>query len=278
MMASPRSSETFARIARLPDAQIDLAEAALVVAAEDAPPVDAATYLGRIRELAEAAGARVASAVSERSRIEALNQFFFVDQGFGGNRDDYYDPRNSYLNQVLDRRTGIPISLAIAYMSVARRLELDVRGVGFPGHFLVKHVGDRETVVDPFFGCILGLDDCRERLVEMGGPREIFQPEIHLRAATHREILVRLLSNLKHIWLRREEFERALRSCERILQLIPDASNELRDRGILYERLGCHAAALADFERFLALEPDAASAGEVRNRVIALRGMDRTLH
>lgn len=277
-MATASSIDSFARLVALPDGQIDLVEAALWVAEGDGSSLDVQAELDRIEALAAAAAASVGSASSDRGRIEALNRFLFVEQGFSGNRDDYYDPANSYLNRVLDRRRGIPISLSIVYIALARRLGLDVRGVGFPGHFLVKHLGERETVVDPFFGCVLEEADCRERLVEMVGPSAVFQPGVHLRSASNREILVRLLSNLKHIWLRRRGYVNALASCDRILLLIPDSPSELRDRGLVYEQLGCHAPALADYERILEIAPDARCASDVRSRIAALRAKQPTLH
>jgi regulator of sirC expression with transglutaminase-like and TPR domain len=272
------SRESFARIARLPDRQIDLAEAAFWVADGDGEGVDVPAYLMRVEALAREAASGVEGAGSERDRIGSLNRFLFVDQGFAGNREDYYDPANSYLNCVLDRRVGIPISLSILYIAVARRLGMDVHGVGFPGHFLVKHVGECETVIDPFFGCILDEASCRDRLVEVVGPSAVFQPDVHLRAASHREILVRLLSNLKSIWLRRRAFTKALAICDRILLLIPESPPELRDRGRVYEQLGCQALALADYERLLEIAPEALFARDVRSRIVGLRATEPTLH
>jgi len=275
-VASPR--ERFRESIQGSDGKIDLAEAALWIAAEDSQPIDVADYMLRLDSIAAEVEPGVRLACSDRARVEVLNRSLFVDQHFSGNRDDYYDPRNSWLNDVLDRKLGIPISLAIVYIAVAQRLGLDVCGISFPGHFLLKHVGAAETVVDPFVGRILDREDCRELLAAVGASDAEFRPALQLRAATNREILVRLLSNLKYIWLRRSDFERALACCDRILLLAPDAPEFLRDRGLVHEHLECHGAAIADFERCLRLAPSDDLAPAVRARVAALRTGDRRLH
>jgi regulator of sirC expression with transglutaminase-like and TPR domain len=167
---SPR--ERFARIAAAPDRDIDLDEAALWIAAEEYPTLDVRAYLARLDALASGASSRLAPVRSAAERAARLNHILFVEAGFAGNRTDYYDPRNSYLSDVLDRKTGIPITLAVVYMEVARRLGLDVRGISFPGHFLVKWVDDaeeREVVVDPFAGATLRPEDCHARLAQASG-------------------------------------------------------------------------------------------------------------
>jgi regulator of sirC expression with transglutaminase-like and TPR domain len=274
--ANPR--ERFREICGNQAAQIDLAEAALWIAAEDSPPVSVTDCLARLDSIAEIAAAEIRFASTDRARAEALNRSIFVEQRFSGNRDDFYDPRNSWLHEVIDRKLGIPISLAIVYIATASRLGMDVRGISFPGHFLVKHVGGLEIVVDPFSGRILDHAACAERLTASAGSQAVFRPAHHLRAASEREILVRLLSNLEHIWLNRGDPERALACCDRILLLTPDAPDALRNRGLVYERLELHAAALADFERSLLLAPSDPLAATVRARVMNLRTGARRLH
>jgi regulator of sirC expression with transglutaminase-like and TPR domain len=274
----PTSIESFARLVGLPDERIDLVEAALWIADGDGAGIDVPAYVAKVDALAREAAGAVRAASSPRARIDTLNHFLFLEQGFTGNRDDYYDPANSHLDCVLDNRLGIPISLSIVYIAVASRLGMAVRGVGFPGHFLVKHLGERETIIDPFFGCILDEADCRERLAEMVGPTAVLRPDVHLRSASNREILVRLLSNLKHIWLRRRAFVNALASCDRILVLVPDSPSELRDRAVVYEQLGCQSAALADYQRIVEIAPDASCSPEVRQRIAALGACEPTLH
>jgi regulator of sirC expression with transglutaminase-like and TPR domain len=188
------------------------------------------------------------------------------------------DPRNSFLNEVLERRTGIPITLGLVYMEVARRAGVVVDGVGFPGHSLVKHGDGREIIVDAFAGSVLTREQCQILLCSVLEAGARLRPEQHLRKATHREILVRLLSNLKTLYVRSADFGRALACCERILLVAPGAALELRDRGLVFEQLECFAAAAADLERFLELAPDDESTPGVRQRLEALRPRARRLH
>ena len=270
--------ERFAELARLPDAKIDLALAALWIAAEEYPSLDVRAYLARLDALAAAAAPRLGEAAPEAERAERLLRFLYQEQGFTGNEKSYDDPRNSYLNEVLDRRTGIPITLALVLLEVARRLELPLRGVSFPGHFLVKLDGPALRVLDPFRGRVLEVSECRARLHAALGPDARFDPERHLRAATPREILVRMLTNLKQLYLRARDFGRTLACCERILLLIPDSPTELRDRGLLFEKLECFAAAAQDLERFLKQVPDDETAPAIRDRLRALRSRPQRLH
>ncbi len=270
--------EEFAGIARLPDAKIDLALAALWIAAEEYPAIDPGDHLARLDALAAAAGPRLEDALDDVERAERLLHFLHHEQGFVGNETSYDDPRNSFLNEVLERRTGIPITLSLVLLEVARRLDLPLRGVSFPGHFLVKLEGPPLRVLDPFHGCVLETADCRARLHAALGIDAVFRPEVHLRAAGPREILVRMLTNLKHLYLRARDFGRTLSCSERILLLVPDAPLELRDRGLVYERLECFAAAARDLERFLQAAPDDESAPAIRERLRALRAGPQRLH
>ena len=238
-----------------PEASINLAEAALLIAKEEYGGLDIDAYLGVLDELARSAANHVGGLKKPSEQIDAFNRFFFIQQGFRGNRDNYYDPANSYLNHVLDRRTGIPITLAVAYTEIGQRLGIPVFGVGFPGHFLVKHVGAvDEILVDPFFGTRLSQEQCEERLRTMYGPSARLEPSL-LRPAAPKEILLRILRNLKSVYTQREDWIRTLACLERILLLIPDDPTELRDRGLTYHRLECFGPALADLERYLEVAP-----------------------
>jgi regulator of sirC expression with transglutaminase-like and TPR domain len=267
----------FGRIAALPDARIDLAEAALWIAAEEYPGLDVASYLARLADLASAAGERIRGASSLRERVLRLNDFVFRESGFAGNRDDYYDARNSFLNDVLERRKGIPITLAIVVLWIAERLGLPARGVGFPGHFLVRFDGEEEVLVDPFAGAVVTRAECEARLRTAAGAEVPFDPQL-LDPTPARQILARVLRNLKQIWLANEDWPRALACAERILMLAPDAPLELRDRGLLFARLECFAAAEADLKRFLALAPEDAGADAVRAQLVALARSAPRLH
>jgi regulator of sirC expression with transglutaminase-like and TPR domain len=267
----------FGRIAELEDSRIDLAEAALWIAAEEYPELDVARQLAKLDELAVAAGSRMTRARSALERVERLNEFLYREAGFTGNREDYYDARNSFLNDVLERRTGIPITLAIVWMGVAERLGLPARGVGFPGHFLVRAGGAEEILVDPFAGSVLTRADCEARLRAAAGADVPLEPSL-LEPTPPRQIVARVLRNLKQIWLAREDWQRALDCTERILLLNPDAPLELRDRGLIFARLECFAAAEADLRRFLALAPEDSGAEAVRAHLVELARSAPRLH
>jgi regulator of sirC expression with transglutaminase-like and TPR domain len=196
--------------------------------------------------------------------------------------DDYFDPRNSFLNEVLDRRLGIPISLSVLYMEVGRRVGLDLQGVSFPGHFLVKlavHAG--EIVIDPFMGgASLSKDDLEYRLSGIYKNRSRPGPELSevLTAASSKEILVRMLRNLKGIYVKAGDFERALNMVQHTLQLRPHDARETRDRGYIYQRLECFRAANADFQRYLELAPDADDVEEIRGRYVDTYHAGARLH
>jgi len=276
-MPSGSARERFIELVRASDHDFNLAEAALLIAAEAYPGLDIDRYVRALDDLAAAAEPALRGAGSEAERVQRLVRFLTRDAQFHGNDDDYYDRRNSFLNEVLDRRTGIPITLAIVYMEVARRLGLPIVGVSFPGHFLIKYSGSPELVVDPFFGQFLSQTQCEQRLRAVLGPSARLEPA-HLEAASPREIVVRMLRNLKQVYERARELEGALGCSERILLVEPELVQELRDRGLLYEQLECYAAARADLERFLTLAPDDPSADAVRQHLIELGRQGATLH
>jgi regulator of sirC expression with transglutaminase-like and TPR domain len=277
VLESPARVE-FRRIAALPEARVDLAEAALWIAAEEYPGLDVSAELAKLAELAATAAARVTGARDLEEKVARLNEFLYREQGFSGNRADYYDARNSFLNDVLARRTGIPITLAIVYLWIAERLGLPARGVGFPGHFLVR-IDDAvsELLIDPFAGARITRSDCQARLAAAAG-EDVPLDERLLEPTPARQILARVLRNLKQIWLSAEDWQRALAASERILLLSPDAPLELRDRGLLFARLECYAAAEADLRRFLALAPEDAAAEAVRAQLVELARTSPRLH
>ena len=256
------------------DDEIDLAEGALLIAKGVNADLDVAHYLSRIDALAGELARRFTDSASQTDRILALNQFLFEEQGFAPSIENYYDPRNSFLNEVLERRVGIPISLSILYIEVGRRAGLPLRGVSFPGHFLVKcQVNDGMVVLDPYCrGVSLSLHDLQQRLRQVRGG-EVSRAIVAgmLVAANKKEILARMLRNLKAIYLEREDYNTALSAMEWIITLTPADALEVRDRGLLYAKLECARAALDDLQRYLELAPDAEDVPEVRSRVIELR-------
>ena len=277
MSDAQRARAQFAAVVSVPDDTIDLAEAALLIAAEAYPDLDVSRYVGMLDGLAAEAAPSMRGCADDAERVRRLVEYLAVERRFRGNENDYYDQRNSFLNDVLERRTGIPITLALVYVEVARRLDVAVVGVGFPGHFLAKHPGPTEVIIDPFRGQIVTEQECAQRLSAMYGRTVPLEPE-HLRAATAREILVRMLRNLKQIYLHTRDLAAALGCSERILVVQPDLAPELRDRGLLYAQLEWYPAARADLERFLVLAPDDPTVPVVRERLIELGSKGVTLH
>jgi regulator of sirC expression with transglutaminase-like and TPR domain len=261
-------------IAAAPDEGIDLAEAALVIASREYPHLDISRYRARIDEMGATLRGRLPEDMSRAQRILALNRYLFDELGFTGNSAEYYDARNSYLNEVLDRRLGIPITLSVIYLEIGRRVGLTLHGVGFPGHFLVKcPVRDGAIVLDPYSkGSSLSLDDLSARLKSLhnGVDPDPDQIRAMLAIASNKEILARILRNLKGVYLKHREFARAVAAMDRLVTLAPEAADEYRDRGRVYLELECFRAALADFRSYLALKPDADDAGIVQQKAAEL--------
>jgi regulator of sirC expression with transglutaminase-like and TPR domain len=267
--ASARSR--FAEILALPDEQINLAEAALLIATEEYPRLNVAAYLDKLDRIADIARDRIALAVDVSDYISAMNATLFEDYGFQGNRDNFYDPRNSFLNEVIDRRIGIPITLSVLYIEVARRIGFAVEGVGMPGHFIVRHRAAVETLyIDPFNGGrVLGEMGCAELVAEMSGGRRLLEPQ-HLLPVTKKQILMRMLTNLLGIYARNDH-RRALTIIERILVIQPNSAAHVRDHGLLLALVGQTSQALAALERYLKMEPAAADADLVREQIKTIK-------
>ncbi len=276
------------------DLHIDLAHACLMIAEDAYPELDAERYLGDIERMALRLRAKIDKAASTarsaarlaadspEERVMALNQFLFEDLGYRGNLEAYYDPRNSYLNEVMDRRMGIPITLAVLYIALGRRIGLPLEGVSFPGHFLVRlRLRGGMLVLDPFDGgAPLGADDLRERLRRVvpkglaeGVPVHELPLDQFLEPATPRQIVARVLRNLKAIYRETDKPDRLLEVLNRMLVVAPGSSSELRDRGVLYQRLECYRAALADLSGYLEREPEAADFEEVRARMMEVSAL-----
>ena len=257
-----------------PDDEIDLAEGALLIAKKAYPDLDIGDYLSRIDRLAHAVSERLPAAASETDRILALNRYLFEELGFGPNVEDYYDQRNSFLNDVLERRVGIPISLSVLYIEVGRRVGLPLQGVSFPGHFLVKCKLEQGVVIlDPYgSGTSLSLQDLQQRLrATRGGEVSRAIVAAMLVAADKKQILARMLRNLKAIYVEQGDHNRALSVMDWIVSVVPGDATEVRDRGLLYLQLEGFRAALRDLERYLALAPSADDAQQIRGHVVVLR-------
>jgi regulator of sirC expression with transglutaminase-like and TPR domain len=261
------------------EAKIDLGRAALTMAAADYPDLDIDGYLARIDQLAADAQARLGSEADVYRTIAVLNNVLFREHGFRGNRENYFDPRNSFLNEVLDRRTGIPISLSVLYMEVAQKIALPLQGVGFPGHFLVKYTGvNEEIVIDPFNqGEIQSRKNLQTMLNRLYGGKVNFDPDF-LAAVTNKQILRRMLNNLELIYLRQNELTKGLSIVERLLVLDPGSAEDIRDRGIIYLRLECFKQALEDLQRYLSLAPQAEDAAAIHEQITALTRQVAQIH
>ncbi len=260
------------RLARRPDEDFNLLEAALVVAKIEYPTLDVGRYMARLDAWAESINSHLPEDCTSEERLRALNHFMFVEQGFCGNTRDYYDPRNSYLNEVLDRRLGIPITLSVIYIELGRRIGLNLEGVSFPGHFLVKLTVDGGAVVLDPYNAGASLDE--EDLTRLLG--QVVQNEYHdisalLVSATNHDILMRLLRNLKSIYQRGEAYEKALHIANIVLGLEPTASEEYRDRGLILLELDCTQAAIKDLNHYVVAEPDADDAEDIRAFIAELQ-------
>ena len=237
----------------------ELGPAALTIARIEYPALDIQRYLDRLDEMGARASRRLDGAtLSSSDTIATLNEYLYEEEGFGGNRDQYDDPRNSFLNEVLDRRTGIPITLAVVYLEVARRAGLSITGVNFPGHFLLRApaglAGD-DLIIDPFHGgALLSEFDCRQLLRHHVGDEAAFDRSL-LAPATRHDIVVRMLVNLKRLYVRMRSFPQARFVSTLLLTADPSAVHELRDRGLLAYHLEDFSSALRDLEEYLRLSP-----------------------
>jgi len=262
------------------DNRIDLVRAALTIARTEYPNLDVDAYCGQIEDLARRAKRQVPELGDPAKSIAALNRVLFEEEGFRGNAEDYYDPRNSFLNDVLDRKLGIPITLAVVYMEVARRVGFPLVGVGMPGHFLLKHydVEGREIVIDPFNrGSILTAKDCQRALDQIYDGKMPLQPEF-LMAVSRRQVLVRMLNNLKSIYLSSRNFRKALPIVDLILAIYPRSPEDVKQRAMLRWSLGQTRGALADLDDYLKMSPDASDADEIRQTAATLRRMMATMN
>jgi regulator of sirC expression with transglutaminase-like and TPR domain len=266
-------------LAEKKEERIELARACLLIAQDAYPGLDVERYMAQLETMALKLRARLKDAGGAEPRILALNEYLFQELGYWGNTDDYYDPRNSYLNEVIDRKTGIPITLAVVYMEIGRRIGLPLEGVSFPGHFLVRlRLRSGVLVLDPFAGgAPQSADELRQRLARVipeGTAGELSVAELpleqFLEPASNRQILARVLRNLKGIYREADKPERMLEVLNRVLVVSPGASGELRERGYLYRRLECWRPALQDLTAYLEREPAAADLEEIRAVLVEL--------
>jgi regulator of sirC expression with transglutaminase-like and TPR domain len=263
------------------DASLSLTEAAVAIAQDDFPNLDAQAVMAEMDAMAVRLKQRFPADAVPVQRLRFLNRFFFQELGFAGNLNHFHDPNNSYVHAVLESRRGIPITLAVIYIELATQIGLVARGVSFPGYFLVKlrmqagqHQG--EVVIDPFTGQSLSRDELDERLAPYRRNRGLIGDfemplSLFLQAASARETLARMLRNLKEIHRTAGDLTRQLRVLHRLVVLLPKAWDERRDRGLLEAELGLEAEAAVDLEGYLAHAPDAPDRALVSDRLAALR-------
>jgi regulator of sirC expression with transglutaminase-like and TPR domain len=274
IIESLRARQSFSEIAALDESALSLDHAALTMALEEYPNLDVQSYLRRMDTLAARAEVLIGVDRSAINMIEGINEVLFVQEGLRGNGEDYYDPRNSYLNEVLDRKLGIPITLSVIYMEVAKRINFPIQGIGFPGHFLIKHVSrERDIIIDTFeLGRILTANDCQELL------DSIHKGAVEMNAALlqpmdKRMILTRMLYNLKGIYTQKEQYFKALAIIDRILMLNPGTPSELRDRGFVYMQTSLFAKALSDLECYLSEAAAPEDSAYIQSHIKMLRSI-----
>lgn len=266
-------------LARLDDASLPLLDTALLIAHDEYPDLDPGLYDAQVRAHAAGMRAEIDAIGHPAAKMQAINRHLFGELGYAGDHDQYYDPRNSYLNEVFERRRGNPISLAVVQMEVARRLGVPLDGVSFPGHFLVRlPVDDGVLVMDPFNrGRPLDVDELRQRArPHLGGDApddEVLSQILH--PASHRAILVRVLRNLHGVYGDAGDWERATRCADRVLKLSPNDPDALRDRGLGYLHIGHASGARADLAQYLQCNPQARDAEQVRMQLVELGGSGR---
>ena len=259
------------------DTHFPLLEAAISLAQDEYPDLDVQQTLSDVDQLQARLKRRIPADATALQKLRLLSQFFFRDLGFGGNVNDYYDPDNSYLNSILQTRRGIPISLAVLWLELANGLGLNARGVAFPGHFMVKvNLPKGQVVIDPFSGHSLSREELAERLEPFKKQRGLDESMdaplgLYLQSAPSRDIISRMLRNLKEIHKTQEDWQRLIAVSNRLIVLHPDAWGEYRDRGLALAVQGQVALAVPDLELYLAHAHNALDLDVVAQRVARLR-------
>jgi len=270
MDLDPSLADFSAAVSR-PDRDIHLARAALLIAAAEQPGLDVDGYVHRVEALADAAEP-VRRATDALARLHRLREFLFEELGFAGDRTDYFDPRNSHLNEVLDRRLGIPITLSLVLIETGRRLGLEMEGIGLPGHFITAaRIAGEQVLLDPFNrGALLTAETCAQVVKRALGRPVRLTPE-HFVPVDNRHFLTRMLANLKGIYWRQEAWDKVVRVIDRMLALNPAASGERRDRGAAWSNMGRLERGVADWERYLTEFPNAEDHEQVRSQLRRVR-------
>ncbi len=267
----------FRDVIELPDEEIDLGRAALLLATIETPDLDVDAWLARLDELGAAARDRTAGTDGDYQRLEALTRYLYGELGFKGNAEDYYDPGNSCLDRVIERRLGIPISLAVLLIEVGARAGVPLLGVGLPGHFLVRHARHAELVLNPFDrGRILTRVECAEILERVFSSETPFAQEM-LRPVGPRQILIRMHNNLRAVYLERRDLKKAARAIDRLARLEPGVPRHRYDRGVLRLHAG-DSRGIEDLEHYLAEEKEAPDREEIEATLKKARRKFEAVH
>ncbi len=262
-----------AQLLSVSDKKINLAEAALMVARLEYPQLDIPAYLSKIQNLADEISHRLPLSASVGDTLNQLNQVLFIEKGFGGNHDDYYDPRNSFLNDVMDRKLGIPISLSILYMQLGEALGLPLAGVSFPGHFLVKlDLDDGAIILDPYYGGIsLSEEDLYERLQDFYGEKvKRGDTFALLESSSKQDIVTRIMRNLRNLYMHDGDWEKALLMADMMVEFDEDKADSIKSRAAIYDKLEHDMAALKDYKAYLKLKPNTVDNMKIRERIVQL--------
>ena len=260
-------------IAQYPEEEIGLDCAALVLAATEYPELDIAQETAALDSLAAGAARRLGNLRDPISCLNTLSEYLFDELGFRGNGDEYYDPRNSYLNEVLVRRLGIPITLSLVYIEAGRRLGMPLLGVGMPGHFIVRHRDVEDLFVDPFHGGILLTpEECADRMKQVT-QTEVVWNRRYLAPISNRGFIVRMVRNLKGTYLDQRDYAHTLRLIDWLLVVEPEAVQERRERGIVNYQLGNYVQALDDLRAYLAYPSPIRDVEAVRDLIARIEGL-----
>ena len=272
-MAAQDDWEQFVRMAGLPDDEIDLARAGFLIAAMEYPGLDLDHQFGLLDSLSAGVAGRLDASQDPLFCVNTLSEYLFDEVGFQGNLDDYYDPQNSFLNEVLRRRLGIPITLSLVCIEVGKRLDIPLLGVSLPGHFLLRHQQEEDLFIDPFNkGILLSEEECAQRLQQVTQTNVPWDSR-YLSPVGNRDFVARILRNLKNIYLQRQDHNRAIMTIDRLIVLQPAATQERRDRGIVRYNLGHHDEALEDLTEYLDSDPESGDDEDVEQLVRHLRDL-----
>ena len=273
--ARAQLAEMVARV----DPEVELDRAALLIAAEEYPELEIKKYLEHLDAFAEQARSQLDPAATPLTQIAALRDLLFGELGFRGNSENYFDARNSFLNDVIDRRMGLPITLSVILIEVGRRIGLKLLGVGMPGHFIVKYEdGETQILIDPFNGGqLISPERCRELIEQMYGSALQFDPSF-LNAVSRKQILMRMLQNLKGVYARAMDRHKTLSIIERALLINPEAIAEIRDRGLVYFAMGRYGLAQKDLKEYLRQAPESEDAKEIKEKLTQVQQLQAQLN